>query len=87
MLNISVAELQYFAAKGTVNTDKNKKNADTQASVKAVDEAPEDSFDYVNKYGTYEIQPTCGIQDDAPYIAQGNAKPPQNEKKHPKNQN
>ena len=50
---------------------KEKKNADTQASAKPVDGVPETSFEYVNKYGTYEIQPTNGMQSDWPLIAQG----------------
>ena len=34
-------------------------------------EIPEDSFDMVNKYGTYEIQPTADSDNDFPKIAQG----------------
>ena len=30
-----------------------------------------DSFDLINKYGTYEIQPTCDTDEDYPQIAQG----------------
>ena len=32
---------------------------------------PETSFELVNKYGTYEIQPTCDSDNDFPKIAQG----------------
>ena len=32
---------------------------------------PDDSFDYVNMYGTYNIQPTADREDEYPAIAQG----------------
>ena len=32
---------------------------------------PDDSFDLVNKYGTYEIQPTADTDNSFPHIAQG----------------
>ena len=32
---------------------------------------PETAFELVNKYGTYEIQPTCDSDNDFPKIAQG----------------
>jgi len=32
---------------------------------------PENTFDLINKYGTYEIQPTCDLDADYPQIAQG----------------
>lgn len=32
---------------------------------------PEDCWDMVNKYGTYEIQPTNESENDYPSIAQG----------------
>ena len=31
---------------------------------------PETVFELVNKYGTYEIQPTCDSDNDFPKIAQ-----------------
>ena len=31
----------------------------------------EDVFDLINKYGTYEIQPTCNTDKEYPQIAQG----------------
>lgn len=31
----------------------------------------EDTFDLINKYGTYEIQPTCDTDEEYPKIAQG----------------
>ncbi|NMP38247.1 MAG: hypothetical protein GX051_09060 [Clostridiales bacterium] len=50
---------------------KQKLKTDIEASVKPVDGTPETSFEYVNKYGTYEIQPTSDMQGDWPCIAQG----------------
>ena len=35
---------------------------------------PDGPDDIINKYGTYEIQPTCGTENDYPQIAQGMAK-------------
>ena len=32
---------------------------------------PDSSFDLVNKYGTYEIQPTADTDNPFPHIAQG----------------
>ena len=32
---------------------------------------PETAFELLNKYGTYEIQPTCDSDNDFPKIAQG----------------
>ncbi len=36
-----------------------------------VGDAPDDSFQLVNKYGTYEIQPTADTDNKFPTIAQG----------------
>ncbi len=49
----------------------NKKKNTSQASAESYDGFPESSFDLVNKYGTYEIQPTCEMQSEWPEIAQG----------------
>jgi len=35
---------------------------------------PEGDDDVINKYGTYEVQRTCGVENDFPQIAQGMAK-------------
>ena len=32
---------------------------------------PEGDDDVINKYGTYEVQRTCGTENDLPQIAQG----------------
>ncbi len=53
--------------------NKNEKNnkIDIEMSSKSYDGVPETSFDLVNKYGTYEIQPTSDMQNEWPEIAQG----------------
>jgi len=35
-----------------------------------IPDIPDTSFSMVNKYGTYEIQPTNGMQDEFPQIGQ-----------------
>lgn len=47
------------------------KNKNQTPPANNYDGEPKDSFAYVNKYGTYEIQPTCGMQSEYPKIAQG----------------
>lgn len=32
---------------------------------------PDGPDDVINKYGTYEVQSTCGMENDFPMIAQG----------------
>ena len=46
---------------------------DGDPSVQPVPGEPVDTWDQINKYGTYEIQPTCGMENDYPQIAQGMA--------------
>lgn len=53
---------------------KNKKNAphnECTISSEAVKDTPENVFEQLNKYGTYEIQPTADRADFFPAIAQG----------------
>ena len=40
-------------------------------SAVSVGDAPDDSFQLVNKYGTYEIRPTADTDNKFPTIAQG----------------
>ena len=40
-------------------------------SAVSIGDAPYDSFQLVNKYGTYEIQPTADTDNKFPAIAQG----------------
>ena len=35
---------------------------------------PDGQDDVINKYGTYEVQAVCGMENDYPQIAQGLAK-------------
>lgn len=52
--------------------DKMKKNKDNTASVESYDIGnAEDCFELVNKYGTYEIQPTADTENAFPKIEQG----------------
>lgn len=51
--------------------DKNLNDKELEYAVKPIESEPETSFDMVNKYGTYEIQPTCERQNEWPTIAQG----------------
>lgn len=53
--------------------DKNKKqnNVPTQISANNVVSQPETAYELINKYGTYEIQPTADSDNDFPKIAQG----------------
>ncbi len=43
----------------------------TDLSATAILGQPETEFDMVNKYGTYEIQPTADSDNEFPTIAQG----------------
>ena len=56
---------------------KRKKERDvvTEISSEAVMSQPRDCFELINKYGTYEIQPTSDSDQDFPKIAQGLPKP------------
>jgi hypothetical protein len=43
----------------------------TELAATAVESMPETSFQMVNKYGTYNIQPTNDSDNEFPEIAQG----------------
>lgn len=43
---------------------------------------PQDAFELINKYGTYEIQPTADSDNEYPTIAQGMPKKPSHSLKH-----
>lgn len=56
---------------------KNKKDFDAldlQPSVNAVVGQPQNTIEQINKYGTYNIQPTNDSDNSFPKIAQGLAK-------------
>ncbi len=51
---------------------KNKNHIKTlEPSSTGISGQPEDAFEMVNKYGTYNIQPTSDSGNDFPHIAQG----------------
>ena len=49
----------------------NKKADAATPSANSVMGQPETTFEFINKYGTYNIQPTCDSGNDFPKIAQG----------------
>lgn len=53
--------------------EKNQKPTDKKDSVSAKSNLsqPDTSFELINKYGTYEIQPTADSDNEYPKIAQG----------------
>ncbi len=53
-----------------IKIKKNKKIRLTPSST-AVHGQPHDVFDLLNKYGTYNIQPTSDSDNEFPHIAQG----------------
>ena len=50
---------------------KNRFPDDPHPAAEAVIGPPRDSFDLVNKYGTYNVQDTSATPNDFPAIAQG----------------
>ncbi len=51
---------------------RNKNHIDTlEPSSTEIAGQPENAFEMVNKYGTYNIQPTSDSGNDFPHIAQG----------------
>lgn len=63
-----------------IKKDKNKK-VDIEISANAVAGQPENVFELINKYGTYEIQPTDDSDNKFPTISQGRVGKPLDEKK------
>ena len=49
-----------------------KQNINKEISATPVIGEPENVFELINKYGTYEIQPTADTDNEFPAIAQGN---------------
>ncbi|MEE1002269.1 MAG: hypothetical protein U0L17_00795 [Acutalibacteraceae bacterium] len=64
------------------NDNKTKHEINMEMSVTAIAGEPETAFDMVNKYGTYEIQPTADTDNEFPAIAQGEYIEPENLKTH-----
>ncbi len=51
--------------------NKNNKKINKEIAVTPIGGQPETAYDMVNKYGTYEIQPTSDTDNEYPAIAQG----------------
>ena len=51
--------------------NKDNKKINQEIAVTPIDGQPETAYDIVNKYGTYEIQPTSDTDNEYPAIAQG----------------
>ncbi len=61
------------------NKNQNKDAGRLNENTEAIVDDPETPYEMVNKYGTYEIQPTAETEKEFPTIAQGlpkNAKKP-----------
>lgn len=52
--------------------DNNKKEKNISPSVEVCSGSPENVWEAVNKFGTYEIQPTADTDNEFPTIAHGN---------------
>lgn len=57
-----------------MNDVKKKKNPTQDNSSVPILDQPENVYELLNKYGTYEIQPTADTFNEYPAIAQGLAK-------------
>ena len=53
---------------------KKSENNENNISSNDYSHDPHDVFDLINKYGTYNIQPTSSTENEFPKIAQGNPK-------------
>lgn len=54
--------------------DKKQSKIKTDISCDPIHGEPHDAFDIINKYGTYNIQPTSDTHNEYPKIAQGLSK-------------
>lgn len=57
--------------KGDKMKKQNKKKIITELAASPMEHAPESVYELINKYGTYEIQPTSATDNQYPAIAQG----------------
>ncbi len=62
-----------------------KEKISEEISVNPVMDQPETAFELINKYGTYEIQPTADTENEFPHIAQGQFIKQKPNKKNKKN--
>ncbi len=51
---------------------KKNKKINSEIRIESIHGDPFDTFDMLNKFGTYEIQPTADTENLFPTIAQGN---------------
>lgn len=51
---------------------KKNKKINSEIRIESIHGDPVDTFDMLNKFGTYEIQPTADTENLFPTIAQGN---------------
>lgn len=58
---------------------KKRKKGKKENEINNISAQPVDAFDMVNKYGTYEIQPTSDSENAFPKIAQGLPKEAKNQ--------
>ncbi len=54
-----------------IDVSKNDKKILKEIAATQVVGQPQNAIELINKYGTYEIQPTCDSDNDFPKIAQG----------------
>ncbi len=54
-----------------INMSKNDKKIQKEIAATPVLGQPQNAIELINKYGTYEIQPTADSDNDFPKIAQG----------------
>jgi len=59
-----------------MKNNKKSEEINKEISSTAIIGEPETVFDMINKYGTYEIQPTADTDNEFPCIAGGNYKDP-----------
>lgn len=56
------------------NKGETSRHIDIEISANTVHGEPQNAFELINKYGTYNIQPTSDTHHDYPQIAQGLSK-------------
>lgn len=66
------------------HSSKNQDRIKIDISADPIYGEPQDVFDMINKYGTYNIQPTSDTHHDYPKIAQGLSKKADEESKRKK---
>lgn len=70
-LHIRINRGENITGDNMKNEDKNRHYEELQESTTYIPDSPETPYEMVNKYGTYEIQPTGETANSFPTIAQG----------------